>query len=104
MVNVKGHTPFKISFTCITLTLANGKPMRAIVIAQAPVPGNPQWLYCGLVLENGVTVTKPVRRFDLDAATLRQEVVTMVEAPEEQARHALFAPDGSTIKAVRAGG
>jgi len=81
--------------------LANGKPMRALVIAQAPVPGNARYMYCGLVLATGVIAHKVVPLVDLQRAELRADVVTMVEAPDQMAPHALFAPDGSTIQVVR---
>lgn len=101
MPHVAGTKEFRVSFTCIMLTLANGKKMRALVIAQAPVPGNPRYMYCGLVLENGVIVHKVVPTIDLNEANRRADVVTMVEAPDLAAPHALFAPDGSTIKVVK---
>lgn len=85
MAQVKGNGRFKLDFPCIKLTLANGRPMRALVITVAePKPGEVSThIIAGLALENGETMQMPIRRDLFLAAQVANEVVTMVEGTGE---------------------
>jgi hypothetical protein len=88
---VKGE--FRLELACIVIKPVAGPPMRALVLAVAEMePPQREWVTCGLALENGTNVVKPVRREDF--LNGQKAPVTLVEAPDMQGAPLLYTPTG----------
>jgi len=97
MPHVRGTGEFKVDFVCIKLGLANGQPMRALVISVAEI-GSPTHLMAGLVLENGTTQQMPIRRDVFLAAQVADEKVCLVEAAGSDGPMSIFGSNGKVLR------
>lgn len=88
---VKGE--FRLELACVVIQPMAGPPMRALVLAVAEMdPPQRDWVTCGLALENGTNVVKPVRRQDFLNA--QKSPVTLVEAKDMRGAPLLYTPNG----------
>jgi hypothetical protein len=93
---------FKLEFVCIQETLASGGTVRALVLAQSEIPGDPNHLHVALAYEGGgQPMHKIIRRQLFNNAVLKHEVVSLVESESAEAPGMLIGRDGIPIKFER---
>lgn len=91
---VKGE--FRLELACTVIRPVAGPPIRALILAVAEMdPPQRDWVMCGLALETGNNVTKPIRREDFLAA--QRMPVTLVEAKDMKGAPLLYAPNGGGV-------